>query len=113
MPGPVGFDDGRVILAGNRAGWRDVPLREIRRRRFERRVWIEQDANAATLGERWRRCAKRMNNFVFVVLGIGTGAGVNFNGRLRRGYNNFAGDVANFLMGRQYLGKGPPRTHQS
>ena len=105
VPGPVDIDDGRVILAGNLPGWRDVPLRGILKRRFDLPVWIDQDANAAALGERWRGSARNMHNFVFLALGTGIGAGVFINGRLHRGYNSFAGEVGNFIMGRQHLGK--------
>jgi len=105
VPGPVDLDDGRVIVAGNLAGWNDVPLRDILTRRFEIPVWIEQDANAAALGERWRGGAKNMHNFVFLALGTGIGAGVLINGRLHRGYHNAAGEVGSFVMGRQQLGK--------
>lgn len=105
VPGPVDLDDGRVILAGNLPGWRDVPLRDILRRRFNLPVWFDQDANAAALGEHWRGCAKNMHNFVFLALGTGIGAGVFINGRLHRGYHNYAGEVGSFIMGRQHLRK--------
>jgi glucokinase len=105
VPGPVDLDDGRVIVAGNLAGWRDVPLRDMLKRRYDMSVWIDQDANAAALGERWRGSARNMHNFVFLALGTGIGAGVVINGRLHRGYNNAAGEVGSFVMGRQQLGK--------
>jgi len=105
VPGQVVFDAGRVITAGNLAGWRDVPLRDILCRELDVPAFVEQDANAAALGERWRGGAKEMNNFVFLALGTGAGAGIVVNGRLHRGYHNAAGEVGTFLMGRSYLGK--------
>jgi glucokinase len=105
VPGPVDLDDGRVIVAGNLAGWKDVPLQGILKQRFNIPVWIDQDANAAALGERWRGSARNMHNFVFLALGTGIGAGVVINGRLHRGYHNAAGEVGTFVMGRQHLGK--------
>lgn len=105
VPGQVDLDDGVVLLAGNLAGWRDVPLRGMLQRRYDVPVWMDQDANAAALGERWRGAARKMHNFVFLALGTGIGAGVIINGRLHRGYHNAAGEVGNFVMGRQNLGK--------
>ncbi|HEY7032871.1 MAG TPA: ROK family protein [Thermomicrobiales bacterium] len=105
VPGQVDHEEGLVIVAGNLTGWKDVPLRGILTRRFDAPIWIEQDANAAALGERWRGSARNMHNFVFLALGTGIGAGVMINGRLHRGYNNAAGEVGNFVMGRQHLGK--------
>ena len=105
VPGHVAVDAGRVIAAGNLRGWADVPLRDLLGRRLGVPVWVDQDGNAAALGERWRGGAKEMHNFVFLTLGTGVGAGVMINGRLRRGRNNAAGEVGNFVMGREFLGQ--------
>jgi glucokinase len=105
VPGQVDEDEGRVLLAGNLRAWVDVPLRHWLESRLAMPVWVEQDANAAALGERWRGAARTMNNFVFLALGTGIGAGVVVNGRLHRGYHNAAGEVGNFVMDRAFLGK--------
>ncbi|MDP9364057.1 MAG: ROK family protein [Chloroflexota bacterium] len=105
VPGHVNFDAGRVIEAGNLAGWSDVPLRDILARVLGVPVWVDQDGKAAALGERWRGGAKEMHNFVFLSLGTGLGAGVMINGRLRRGFHNASGEVGNFVMGRKLLGR--------
>ncbi len=105
MPGQVDFDHGRVIRAGNLAGWEDIPLRDIVSRLLAVPVFVEQDANAAALGERWRGGAKKMHNFVFLALGTGVGAGIVVNGRLHRGFHNAAGEMGNLIMARSYLGK--------
>ncbi len=105
VPGQVDARAGRVIAAGNLHGWTDVPLRDILCRNLGVPVFVEQDANAAALGERWRGCAKEMNNFVFLALGTGIGAGVVINGRLHRGFHHAAGEVGNFILGREYLGQ--------
>ncbi len=105
VPGQVDARAGRVIAAGNLRGWVDVPLRDILCSDLGAPVFVEQDANAAALGERWRGCAKEMNNFVFLALGTGIGAGVVINGRLHRGFHHAAGEVGNFILGREYLGR--------
>ena len=105
MPGHVAVDAGRVIAAGNLQGWADVPLRDLLGRKLGVPVWVDQDGNAAALGEKWRGGAKEMNSFVFLTVGTGVGAGVMINGRLRRGFHNAAGEVGNFVMGREFLGQ--------
>jgi len=105
VPGQVDARAGRVLAAGNLRGWDDVPLRDILCRDLGVPVFVEQDANAAALGERWRGSAKEMNNFVFLALGTGIGAGVMINGRLHRGFHYAAGEVGNFILGREYLGQ--------
>ena len=105
VPGHVAVEAGRVIAAGNLRGWSDVPLRDLLGRKLGVPVWVDQDGNAAALGEHWRGGAKEMHNFVFLTLGTGVGAGLMINGRLRRGRHNAAGEVGNFVMGREFLGQ--------
>ncbi len=105
VPGQVDAETGRVIQAGNLTGWTDCSPRDLVRKRRDLPVWVDQDANAAVLGERWRGGAKAMHNVVFLALGTGIGAGLIVNGRLHRGYHHAAGEVGNFLMGREFLGQ--------
>lgn len=104
-PGLVDASRGRVIVAGNLTGWRDLPLRDLVERRFGVPVFVEQDANAAALGEKWRGAGRKMNNFAFLALGTGIGVGLVINGRLHRGFHHAAGEVGNFVMGREFLGQ--------
>ena len=104
VPGYVDVERGRAIRAGNLAGWRDVPLRDIVGYELGLPAYIDNDAAAAALGEKWRGAAKQMHNFVFLALGTGVGAGVMINGRIHRGFHNAAGEVGNFMMSRKALG---------
>lgn len=105
MPGVIDAEHGRVVIAGNLAGWRDIPLRDIIAHDYGLPAFIDNDANVAALGERWRGAAKQMHNFAFLALGTGVGVGLVINGRLHRGFRNSAGEVGSFIMGRQYLGR--------
>jgi glucokinase len=105
VPGYVDVDRGRAIRAGNLAGWRDVPLRDIVGYEMGLPAYVDNDAAAAALGEKWRGAAKQMHNFVFLALGTGVGAGLMINGRLHRGFHNAAGEIGNFMMSRKALDK--------
>ncbi|MFL5760109.1 MAG: ROK family protein [Thermomicrobiales bacterium] len=107
VPGQVDQEQGLVKLAGNLRGWTNVPLQAMLSAWADVPVWIERDANAGALGERWRGAAQTMNNFIFLALGTGIGAGVVVNGRLHRGYRDSAGEVGNFVMDRKFLGRAP------
>jgi glucokinase len=105
IPGLVDASSGTVLQAGNLSGWNDVPLRALMEARLNVPVAIEQDANAAAIGERWRGAARDMKNFVFVALGTGIGAGIVINGQLYRGVHHAAGELGDLVVGRRYLGQ--------
>jgi glucokinase len=105
VPGLVDAAAGRVITAGNLAGWNDVPLCDLLEDRFGVPVSIEQVANAAALGEKWRGAARELMTFAFVALGTGIGAGIFIDGRLHRGAHHAAGELGDLVVGRQFLGQ--------
>lgn len=105
VPGLVDAAAGKVIEAGNLAGWVDFPLRKCLQEHFPVAIGIEHDANAAALGEQWRGAAQGKRDFVFLALGTGIGAGIMINGQLYRGAHHAAGEVGNFVVGREFLGE--------
>jgi glucokinase len=62
-------------------------------REFRVPVALQNDANAAAIGEHWRGVARGVNNFFFIALGTGIGAGVFVNGRLFVGRRGAAGEM--------------------
>lgn len=105
VPGPVDPTSGTVLMAGNLRGWRNLPLQEQLRERLGVPVVVEHDGACGALGEKWRGAARSLDDFVFLALGTGVGAGVMIRGELYRGANFRAGEVGNFLMGRSFLGR--------
>jgi len=97
VPGHVD-DTGRVLQAGNLRGWRDVPLRKQLEDRYAVPVFVEQDANCGALGEKWRGAAKKMDDFVFLALGTGVGAGLFVGGSLYRGAHFAAGEAGDMTF---------------
>ena len=54
---------------------------------------IENDINLAALGERWRGVARGVENFAFISIGTGLGAGIVLHGELHRGASGSAGEL--------------------
>jgi predicted NBD/HSP70 family sugar kinase len=54
---------------------------------------VENDVNLAALGERWRGVGRGVDDFVFLSVGTGLGAGIVLGGELHRGRNGLAGEV--------------------
>jgi glucokinase len=93
VPGAVQPKTGRVIDANNVPGWKEVDLGQDLEAHFDAPVYLDNDANMAALGEHWRGIAKGVDNFVFVALGTGVGAGLVCNGRICRGRMGAAGEI--------------------
>jgi predicted NBD/HSP70 family sugar kinase len=56
-------------------------------------VTIDNDINLAALGERWLGIARGVDDFVFLSLGTGLGAGIVLRGEIHRGRNGAAGEL--------------------
>jgi len=61
-------------------------------------VTIENDANAAVIGERWQGAAKGTQNAVGITLGTGVGGGIIINGELVRGASGSAGEIGHICV---------------
>ncbi|MFZ5909975.1 MAG: ROK family protein [Chloroflexota bacterium] len=91
-PGTVDLNEGVLIFAPN-LHWKNVPLRKIYSENTGLKVFIENDANAAALGEHLFGAARRCTDFIFVFAGVGIGGGLFLNGQLYRGKNGYAGEI--------------------
>ncbi len=56
-------------------------------------VAVENDINLAALGERWLGVARGVDEFVFLSVGTGLGAGLVLHGELHRGRHGSAGEL--------------------
>ena len=83
-PGPLDPVRG-VVLYSENLRWRNVPLADILRRDLGRRVFLENDANVAALGEAWAGAWRGEPVVLCVTLGTGVGGGLIYDGRIYRG----------------------------
>jgi glucokinase len=93
VPSPVDPVTGVVAFANNLPGWKNIHLARALEKEFRLPVVIENDANMAALGERWRGVARGVPSFVFIALGTGIGSGVVVDGKLVRGRTGSAGEL--------------------
>lgn len=56
-------------------------------------VIVENDVNLAAIGEGSRGAGEGVEDFAFLEVGSGVGAGLVLSGRLRRGHNGAAGEI--------------------
>ena len=92
-PGITDVRSGRVRSAPNLRGWHDVPLAEQLQRQTGLPTAIENDVNLGAVGEGRCGVAAAVQNFVFIAIGSGVGAGIVIDGDLFHGANWSAGEV--------------------
>ncbi|CCI39352.1 unnamed protein product [Albugo candida] len=84
-PGQIN-EYGVLQAAANFPAWVNVPLKQLFQERFDQRVEILNDADAAVLAELWVGAAKRdVQSFIMITLGTGIGVGLVIDGQLIRG----------------------------
>jgi predicted NBD/HSP70 family sugar kinase len=66
--------------------------------RFGVPVIVENDANAAALGEQMIGTAKRFDNFIYLNGSVGLGSGLVIDGKLYGGVGGFAGEVGHMTL---------------
>jgi len=92
-PGPLSSSKGVIISPPNFTGWENIPLKEIMEEEFKISTFIENDAKACALGEKWFGCCRDIDNFVYLAVGTGVGAGIIINGEIYRGAGELAGEL--------------------
>lgn len=88
-PGTCNIETGLVEYANN-LKWENVPLQKYVGDALKIPAYIENDANAAALGEYYAGAAKGAKSAIVITLGTGLGAGIIIDGKLFSG-SNYAG----------------------
>jgi len=99
VPGVVDPVDGSVSLASNALGIEGTRLAGRLTDALDLTVQLENDINLAALGEQWRGVARGVDDFLFLSIGTGMGAGLVLRGELHRGRNGAAGELDYAFVG--------------
>ena len=86
-----------VIKHLSNIGMTNFPLRERLSQVFKTRINIENDANAAALGE-YKRYGENSNSFIFVTLGTGIGGGIIIDGKIYSGFNGAGAEIGHMKI---------------
>jgi predicted NBD/HSP70 family sugar kinase len=92
VPGVVDIDIGRVRLT-HFVQLEGAVLRDQLEQALGLRVTLDNDINLAAVGEQWLGIARGVDDFAFLSIGTGLGAGLVLGGELHRGRNGAAGEV--------------------
>ncbi|MFV2010985.1 MULTISPECIES: ROK family transcriptional regulator [unclassified Micromonospora] len=93
VPGPVSFHEGVPVSPPFMPGWHRFPVREMFSTELGCPVLVDNDVNIMALGEKHAGIARSFDDFLFVKIGAGIGAGIVVGGYVYRGANGCAGDI--------------------
>jgi glucokinase len=98
VPGFILLEHGVIQNSNNLASLENFPLRDEMSRRLGAPVILENDANAAALGEKWIGAGRDVDDLVLLTLGTGIGGGVVSNGRVLHGFLGMAGELGHITV---------------
>ena len=84
--------------SNNLASLEHFPLRDELSKRLGTPVILENDANAATIGEQCAGAGKGMKDLVMLTLGTGVGGGIISDGQIIRGTLGMAGELGHITV---------------
>lgn len=97
LPGPLVVSKGSVVsnVANPQffPGWNHVPVTQILGERLKLPIFLENNANASAIGERWYGEGQHVKTFFYVFFGAGLGGGLFLNGQLYSGFSGNAGEI--------------------
>src|SRR6266849_2618049 len=98
VPGIIDMKTGMLRESPNLPDWADSPVREQIEQRLGTRVILENDANAAALGEKWLGAARDVEDMAILTLGTGVGGGLGLAGRIWHGMTGMAGEFGHITV---------------
>lgn len=97
-PGPLDSKNGIITCPPNLKTWVDIPVQKLVQQSFSFPVRLENDASVASLAEKWIGAGQENENFVYITVSTGIGAGIIADGRLLRGLKGNAGDIGHTVV---------------
>lgn len=97
-PGVVTPGKGIVENPPNLPGWEKVNIGKIIQQEFKRPVFVDNDANAAAIGELTFGSGKNYKSFIMITLGTGVGGGIVINKKIYHGDFGAAGEIGHISI---------------
>ncbi len=98
VPGLIRMETGTIARAPNLEGWEEFPLKKRLEEKLDLPVIVENDANAAALGEVWLGAGHDVDDLILLTLGTGIGGGIVYQGRIIHGYLGMAGELGHITV---------------
>lgn len=98
VPGTVNVKEGKIVKAPNLPCLDGFPLTAALTSELGLPAILENDANAAAVGEMWQGAARDCRTIICVTLGTGVGGGIILDGELWRGVDGAAAEIGHMCV---------------
>ena len=95
--GDIDQDKGIVRFSPN-LFWKNVPLVRLIKKKFNTKVVLDNDANAAAWGTYVLETKRKIKNLLCITLGTGVGGGLIINGGIYHGASGTAGEIGHITV---------------
>lgn len=98
VPGSINYNEGLIAKAPNLPMLDDFPIVKALEEKLSIRAFLENDANAAAIGENWLGASKGFENSIMVTLGTGVGGGIIIKNEILRGADGTAAEIGHICV---------------
>ncbi|MBV8073005.1 MAG: ROK family protein [Acidobacteriaceae bacterium] len=98
VPGFIDIAAGVVVGSANLPGFEGFPVRDEIQHLLGTPIILENDANAAALGEMWMGAGREVKDLILLTLGTGIGGGIVSNGKIVHGFQGMAGEFGHMTV---------------
>ena len=99
VPGIIDVEAGMMRKSANlRPEWSNYPVRDEIERQLGTRIFLDNDANVAALGEKWLGAARDADDMAMLTLGTGIGGAIILNGKIFYGMSGMAGEFGHVTI---------------
>ncbi len=98
VPGFILMEKGLILNSNNLPEFEGFPVRDVIEQKLGTSVVLENDANAAALGEKWIGAGRSVKDLVLLTLGTGIGGGIVCDGKVLHGFLGMAGELGHLTV---------------
>ena len=98
IPGIIKMEEGIVVASPNLPGWENFNIRAQISKRLNSPFFLENDANAAALGEKWMGVGKNVKHLCLMTMGTGIGGGLILDGKIWHGLTGMAAELGHVII---------------
>lgn len=98
VPGILYVETGTLRQSPNLPGWENFPVRQEIESLLGTRVWLDNDANVAALGEKCCGAGREVDSLCMLTLGTGVGGGLIFDGKIWHGSLGMAAELGHMVV---------------